>query len=122
MEHPKRDSGFILIETSSPSTAETVADPSRGAIREIAARALDSAIKVPVTSLVANFETFFQNISGLLDAVPDPQSNFRIEEIEFAAEITGEGELKLIGGVKAGLKGGITIKLRRQPSSQAPHA
>jgi len=115
------DPEYILVGNTSSASAYVAIDADRG-IREITAQAVESAVKLPVGMLVANFEAFFKSIAGLVDVVPDGQSKFRIEEIEFAAEITGEGELKLIGGVKAGLKGGITIKLKRNPANQAPDA
>lgn len=44
-----------------------------------------------------------------------PSSGFRLEEVEFSAEITAEGEFKLVGvGTTAGVKGAIKFVLKRE--------
>ncbi|MBE9032988.1 hypothetical protein IQ266_24940 [filamentous cyanobacterium LEGE 11480] len=49
-----------------------------------------------------------------VDAKPG-QPGMRLEEIELAIEVSGEGEIKLVAGGKAGGKGAIKLKFKRPP-------
>lgn len=50
-------------------------------------------------------------------------SGFRLEEVEFSAEITAEGEFKLMGvGATAGAKGAIKFVLKREATAAPPPA
>ena len=76
-----------------------------------------------VGRLRTHLRTLVEQLHELVDWEPKPQSNFRLQEVEFSVEITAEGEFKLVGvGTTAGLKGGIKFVLKResaQPQSTA---
>jgi hypothetical protein len=99
-----------------------VQDEALRGFREVTQQAARVAFEFPKETLVSSFETFIKAIGGLLRSVPEGPSGYRIEEIELSAEISGEGKLQLIGGVTAGMKGGITFKLRRDPALAGGHA
>lgn len=103
---------YILISTSSAPAVET-AGPNRG-LREITQEIVRVA-QVPSQALAANFQAFAETISRALAAIPEATSSFQIDEVEVSAEVSGEGKLQLIGGLTAGIKGGITFKLKRRP-------
>ena len=61
-----------------------------------------------------------QQMSGLLKVVgslfeeAEQQTGMRLTEVELSVEISGEGEVSLVGNVaKVGNQGGITLKFTR---------
>lgn len=109
---------FIIVLTSA---VEGRTDPNRG-FREITQNVIGLATQIPAEKLRSNFEAFVKNVLGLLNAVPEDQSGYKIEEIELSAEISSEGKVQLVGGLSAGMKGGITFKLKRFPADSEHHA
>ena len=73
--------------------------------------------KVSVKKLENKMSEFLRVISGLLSRVQKQvpkSSGIQLDEIELSVEISGEGEVKLLGtGAKAGTKGAITLKFKR---------
>jgi hypothetical protein len=60
------------------------------------------------------YERFLLALQAIVD-VPPPASNFVLEEVEFSAEISADGEFKLLGtGVGVEAKGGVKFVLRRK--------
>lgn len=65
--------------------------------------------------------THFLKVVGSLFSQAEQQakvnSRMQLDEIELSVEISAEGEVKLIGnGAKAGTKGAIKLKFKRQES------
>jgi hypothetical protein len=100
----------VRIITSSPSALRT-GDQTR--------RIVESG--VPVDTLHKNFTAFMTGLRQMLtvDSAADATSAgvFQLDEITFTAEISVEGEFKLLGsGMGATATGGISFTLRRQPA------
>jgi hypothetical protein len=107
---------IVVVNPAVASQSES----DRG-IREISQGLVRLATNVPTETLTSNFEKFINGILGVLNAVPEGQASYGIEEIELSCEISGEGKVQLIGGLTAGMKGGITFKLRRRPGISESH-
>lgn len=89
-------------EAQAPVHRGAVARPSGGA------RALD------VSVLRDNVKQFLSILGQLLPEQMATVGDFRLEEVEVNAEITGEGSLMLLGtGVRASALGGIKFVLKR---------
>ena len=72
---------------------------------------------VSVSVLKQNMESFFHQIKEILDAGTDRVGAFQISQIEVCAQISGEGQVALMGsGVKVEAQGGIKFTLCRLPS------
>ncbi|MEH2182373.1 Pepco domain-containing protein [Nostoc sp.] len=90
-------------------------------IREsIASKGVGDAVKVSAQKLEQNM-THFLKVVGSLFSQAEQQakvnSRMQLDEIELSVEISAEGEVKLIGsGAKAGSKGAIKLKFKRQES------
>ncbi|BAB74926.1 hypothetical protein ACN23B_16220 [Anabaena sp. FACHB-709] len=79
---------------------------------------IGDAFPVKAQDLEQNMTHFLQLVGGLFNRA-EKQANhnpgLQLEEIELSVEISGEGEVKLIGnGAKAGGKGAIKLTFRRQ--------
>ena len=74
--------------------------------------------EVSVQKLETELSKFLQIMSGLFNRAQEQvnqQIGLKLDEIELSVEITGEGEVKLLGtGIKTGTKGGITLKFKRE--------
>jgi hypothetical protein len=81
-------------------------------------KGLKDASSVQAQDLEKNMTHFLQLVGGLFSRAEQQakvNSGMRLEEIELSVEISGEGEVKLIGnGVKAGSKGAIKLVFKRQ--------
>ena len=85
----------------------------RGAGEALAGGALRS---VPVSVLKTNMERFFNQLREILAGGGDRVGDFEVSEVEVAAQITGDGQICLMGsGVKVGVQGGITFLFKRTP-------
>ena len=57
---------------------------------------------------------FLEVVEEAFEKAEKPSSAMRLEELELAVEINGEAEVSLLGsGGKAGTKGAITLKFKR---------
>ncbi|NES23013.1 MAG: hypothetical protein F6K41_29860 [Symploca sp. SIO3E6] len=76
--------------------------------------------RLSVRKLEAEMSKFLQIVGGLFNRAQkqvNQQSGLKLDEIELSVEISGEGEVKLLGtGGKAGTKGAITLKFKRVES------
>lgn len=85
--------------------------------KEQAARAVGSA-RVSADKLEAKMSEFLRVIGRVFknaEQKANLTSGFCLEEIQLSVEVNGEGEVKLIGtGAKAGAKGAITLKFKRE--------
>lgn len=78
------------------------------------------AVPVSAEKLEKNMTSFLQVVGRLFSRAEQEakvNSGMQLDEIELSVEISGEGEVKLIGsGVKTGGKGAIKLTFKRQES------
>jgi len=76
-----------------------------------------SSVQVSVATLEANMSEFIEVVGGVFaqaDKKAEQKSGMQLDEVELSVEITGNGEVKLMGtGVDVGAKGAITLKFKR---------
>ena len=76
-----------------------------------------TATQISVQTLEDNMGKFLQVVTGIFkraDREAEKQSGMQLEEIELSVEITGSGEIKLIGsGVSTEAKGAIKLTFKR---------
>ena len=74
-------------------------------------------VKISVNSLEQKMSQFLQSVNRLFHQAEQQithSSGIQLDEIQLSIEISGEGEIKLIGsGGKAGGKGAIVLKFKR---------
>ena len=71
---------------------------------------------VSVSVLKKNMESFFNQIREILETGTDQVGAFQVSEIEVSAQISGEGQVALMGsGAKIEAQGGIKFTLCRIP-------
>ena len=71
--------------------------------------------EINVTQLSNNYFIFLESLSEVVDVDTPGIRGFELEEIQFSAEITANGEFKLMGtGVGVEAKGGVTFTLKRK--------
>ncbi|WP_414543855.1 hypothetical protein [Nostoc sp. CCY0012] len=83
-------------------------------------KGIGDAVPVSAEKLEKNMTSFLQVVGRLFSRAEQEakvNSGMQLDEIELSVEISGEGEVKLIGsGVKTGGKGAIKLKFKRQES------
>ena len=93
--------------------ASQESEPHRN-YREIAQ---EKGVKVSVPALEQKMSRFLKSVSRIFhQAEQETQKNsgMQLDEIELSVEISGEGEIKLMGtGGKAGSKGAIKLTFKR---------
>jgi hypothetical protein len=100
-------SDTILVGSVS-GTATTSERTERGIVSRSVANA------IPVETLKNNVQRFFEQLNEILAPGEDTIGDFRVSEVRVAAEITGDGQVSLMGsGVKVGMHGGFTLILTR---------
>ncbi len=115
------DAIWIITADDSPVTGEGDSksityrnpwDTGKG-ITEVATR----GVKVSAEKLETELSRFLQLIGKVFQHVEqqvNEQTGFKLDEVELCVEITGEGEIKLLGtGINTSTKGGITLKFKR---------
>ncbi|BAZ06980.1 Pepco domain-containing protein [Calothrix sp. NIES-3974] len=72
--------------------------------------------KVEVTKLKQEMRGFLQAMREMLDEAEAPNAKIQLDEVELSVEVNGEGQISLFGfgGGKAGGKGAMTFKFKRQ--------
>jgi len=70
-------------------------------------------VRLNVKTLGENLKQFIESMNELVSQAPKIGEPFHLDEIELAVEINAEGNFQLIGGAKAGITGGLTLKLKR---------
>jgi hypothetical protein len=70
--------------------------------------------KIDPNVVKENLSNFFDSVTDMLSGVPNLVAPYKVDEIEVTFEITAEGSIQLLGGVKAGASGGLTIKLKHE--------
>ncbi len=80
-------------------------------------KGVGDAVKVSVEKLEQEMSHFLQVVGQIFHRAEqqvNARSGIQLDEIELSVEISGEGEVKLIGnGAKAGGKGAIKLKFKR---------
>ncbi len=108
---PEESTSAILITTSldgerGPGRTE------RGLLSDTVAESVLKA--VPVQVLKTNMGHFFDQLRDILSTGPETIGDFEVSQVEVSAQITGDGQVSLIGsGLKIGVKGGVTFVLKR---------
>lgn len=101
-------------------TPQTPIDNKRS-YREVPAEAAQRAVKISVQKLEQEMASFLSAVSRLFyraEQQAEKKPGMQLDEIEISVEISGEGEVKLIGtGGKAAGKGAIKIKFKRLEKS-----
>lgn len=72
-------------------------------------------MQLSVAVLGENLKKFVESVNKLVSDLPTIAEQFRLEEIELSVEVNAEGNIQLIGGLKTGVSGGLTLKLKRTP-------
>ena len=72
-------------------------------------------VQLSVAALRDNLREFVESVNTLVSDLPAVAEQFRLEEIELSVEVNAEGSLQLIGGIRSGVTGGLTLKLKRTP-------
>src|ERR1700685_2404265 len=62
--------------------------------------------------LQQNMTRFLDSVKALLAGLPQAGERLHVEEVEIKVEINAEGGFQLIGAMKAGATGGITLKIK----------
>ncbi len=106
------------LDDDSSKAGNTTRNPwSKGSALTTAAT---KGVKVGVEKVEAEMSKFLRIVGGLLSRAQKQlpsDSRLTLDEIELSVEVNGEGEVKLLGtGGKAGTKGGITLKFKRNDS------
>ena len=95
----------ILIQPA-PTTAEV---PAKGLLSP----KVTAPVKLNVDIMRSNLATFLDAMNEVLAGLPKLTEPFKLDEIDLVVEVSAEGSLQLVGGVKVGTSGGITLKLKR---------
>jgi hypothetical protein len=120
---PETPSDEIWIVTDAPQIS--IPDGTRGGIgrgndwgEETGSKGVGDAVRVSAQKLEEEMTHFLQVVGRLFKNAENQakvNSGMQLSEIELSVEISGEGEVKLIGnGAKAGGKGAIKLTFKRQ--------
>jgi hypothetical protein len=100
---------MITKETAIELVSRPSDDASRGDRLILVSRALK------VDLLRERFDDFMDKLQSIVQSSDEQSGAFQLAEIQFSAEITAEGEFKLMGtGVGVEAKSGVTFVLKRQ--------
>jgi len=73
--------------------------------------------QLDIDQLAVSVRLFVQQMGGVLKNTPEQLGKFQFVEFEVHADVTGEGQLALLGtGAKVGATGGIKFVFRRLPA------
>lgn len=90
-------------------------------IRETTSKRVGDAVKVSAEKLEQEMTRFLQILGKVFsqaEAQAKVNTAMQLNQIELSVEISGEGEVKLLGsGVKGGGKSGIKLTFKRKESS-----
>jgi hypothetical protein len=101
----------LQVVTTSPSSLRT---GSGEQVRKLVEQG------IAVETLNKNFARFMTGLESMLAVEPTAAGSFELEEITFTAEISVDGEFKLLGsGVGTTATGGISFTLRRQKTNSS---
>ncbi|MHC5728209.1 MAG: Pepco domain-containing protein [Nostoc sp.] len=128
MSETPQDDGIWIVTDETPQIS--IPDGTRGGstntrswgdeiIREsTGSKGVADAVKVSAQTLEQNMTHFLKLVGSLFSQAEQQakvNSKMQLDEIELSVEISADGEVKLIGnGAKAGSKGAIKLKFKRQ--------
>ncbi|MBD0302015.1 MAG: hypothetical protein ICV85_07470 [Tolypothrix sp. T3-bin4] len=127
MSETPQDDGIWIVTDETPQIA--IPDGAKGGsgntrgwgdetIREsTGSKGVGDAVKVSAQTLEQNMTHFLKVVGSLFSQAQQQAkvNSMQLDEIELSVEISADGEVKLIGsGVKAGSKGAIKLKFKRQ--------
>lgn len=124
MEQNNETSPKIWIVTAEPTQAVTGDKGSNSSNpwqpRAAAIKAVQS-VRVSVEKLEDNMSEFLALVGGIFKQAAqeaENRSGMHLDEVELSVEITGDGDVKLMGtGVGVEAKGAITLKFKRAENS-----
>jgi len=103
-----------IPQTTMQERKITVIGPSDGVARSRGHRDIIEQ-EINVTQLSKNYLIFVESLSEVVDVDAPSVRGFELDEIQFSAEITANGEFKLMGtGVGVEAKGGVTFTLKKK--------
>ncbi len=109
---------YLVIVTDETDETSVAIEGQRGWGEEVRQRMTRlREVRLPVAQLEQNMAQFLHLISRLFKQVDQEmgsESGLKLDEVELAVEISGEGEVKLVAGGKATGKGAIKLKFTRQ--------
>lgn len=92
---------------------EHVLDGSKG-ITDALEDAMLKVGRISARTLAENLQTLSNSMSAILEGIEIPNLPYALEEIGVTVELTGSGEVRLVGSVGAEITGGITLTFRRR--------
>ena len=108
---------YIVIVTDETDEVSMPIDGEKGWREEVTKRISSlKEVRLPVSQLEENMNQFLQLIGRLFKQVDQQigaESDMKLDEVELAVEVSGEGEVKLVAGGKAAAKGAIKLKFKR---------
>lgn len=70
--------------------------------------------QIAIEQLKGNVSEIVNNITELLEELPERSTNFQIDEMSFSLSINASGKISLIGELSAGMNSGITLTFKRK--------
>ena len=102
---------YIVIVTDEADEVSMPIDGEKGWGEEVRKRISSiKEVRLPVSQLEENMNQFLKLIGRLckqVDQQVGTESDMKLDEVELAVEVSGEGEVKLVAGGKAAGKGSI---------------
>jgi hypothetical protein len=108
------------MTVDAPKTIELVTRPGEDVTRGDRLVLVSKALNVDL--LHERFDDFMEKLQSIVHTDDKRSGAFQLAEIQFSAEITADGEFKLMGtGVGVTAKSGVTFVLRRPALGAALH-
>lgn len=107
----------IWVVTASPTNTEAVTGGKDSAgnnpWHHTVAKKAAEGVKVSAETLQTNMSEFLGLVGNLFQQAEN-STGMKLDEVELSVEITGDGEVKLVGsGIGIEAKGAITLKFKR---------
>lgn len=74
--------------------------------------------EIQPATLATNLSQVCAALEGVLDEVQSRDSGFRLSSFQVTVELTGSGEVRLVGAVSVEVKGGITLTFDRRDTPE----
>lgn len=75
---------------------------------------VSGALAFDSDSLRQSLASFLKSMDLILANLPQQSNAYELDEIELKVEVNAEGSIQLVGGIKAGATGGMTLRMKRQ--------
>ena len=110
-QQTEQPGGFEEAADEQITIVGAVSGQSRDRKRDVVERTVD------VAHVRRSFEGFLANLRDIIDVQVPSVGAFRLDEVQFTAEISANGDFKLIGtGVGVEARSGVSFTLRRTAS------